>query len=367
MARRTTGAALVVLVALAATLVVVRTGAEDAERRPRAADAAEPAKASVRPVDRSGSSSAARPRERPTSLALARRLTSRFHLEITSGYRSPAHNAAVGGVARSFHTRGTRSNPGAVDLAGTRIDMRRARAWALRHVPNLAEAMVHAVCLLDEQRPWRVADGGMHLHLAFAVPASGDTHVDLSAGSGERGCPTPMDRFEMAVDAIEQQRADRVLTETRAARFTIRATTRALTDEDGRLVPRDRRSIVAARRAAQKTIGRARAARRREQRKHDAYQRYLVRLDEIAEREVGGELSHGQAAAVRKAIIASALSGKYGPLTASQRALVLADRTTLTEEPATTAPVDPPATTAPDSTASPPATTTAPVTTPAVP
>lgn len=41
-----------------------------------------------------------------------------FGLTITSGYRSPGHNAAVGGAPNSYHTKGTLALPGALDVAG---------------------------------------------------------------------------------------------------------------------------------------------------------------------------------------------------------------------------------------------------------
>ena len=57
-------------------------------------------------------------RKRQTSLQTADRLASKFDLTLTSGYRDPSHNAEVGGVEGSYHTRGTVKNPGAVDLVG---------------------------------------------------------------------------------------------------------------------------------------------------------------------------------------------------------------------------------------------------------
>lgn len=48
--------------------------------------------------------------------AKAAKLARMFDATITSGYRNPAHNAAVGGVAGSSHTKGTPANPGAHDF-----------------------------------------------------------------------------------------------------------------------------------------------------------------------------------------------------------------------------------------------------------
>lgn len=56
-------------------------------------------------------------------------------LRFTSGYRDPAHNARVGGVRNSGHTRGEK-----VDLVGTPQQMRDAAAWA---VANGGKPLIH--------------------------------------------------------------------------------------------------------------------------------------------------------------------------------------------------------------------------------
>lgn len=86
------------------------------------------------------------------TLSIANRLAKMFGLRITSTYRSPSHNAAVGGVPGSLHTHGSTANPGAVDLAGP--NLAGARAWAASHL-NLKELLVHDV------------GSGLHLHLGF--------------------------------------------------------------------------------------------------------------------------------------------------------------------------------------------------------
>jgi hypothetical protein len=57
---------------------------------------------------------------------LAAYLARRFDLEFTSGWRSVKHNAKIGGAPNSWHTRGTRRKPGAIDLAGALADERSA-------------------------------------------------------------------------------------------------------------------------------------------------------------------------------------------------------------------------------------------------
>lgn len=79
------------------------------------------------------------------SVALANLVDSKFGLHMTSGYRSPQHNAAVGGAPHSWHTRGTPGNPGAVDLVGPMKAMRAALAWVKANISGLAEAMIDNV------------------------------------------------------------------------------------------------------------------------------------------------------------------------------------------------------------------------------
>jgi Peptidase M15 len=49
-----------------------------------------------------------------------RELAAEMGLAITSGYRTPAHNRAIGGAEGSYHTRGSEAWPGALDIGGDR-------------------------------------------------------------------------------------------------------------------------------------------------------------------------------------------------------------------------------------------------------
>lgn len=69
-------------------------------------------------------------------------------LRLSSGYRDPAHNAAVGGVKNSWHTRGR-----AGDWSGSARDMAAGAAWARAN--GAREVLVHN------------AGSGQHLHVAF--------------------------------------------------------------------------------------------------------------------------------------------------------------------------------------------------------
>lgn len=80
----------------------------------------------------------------------AQRIGNQFKLEITSGHRSVAHNAAVNGVPNSLHIDGL-----AFDYVGTISNMSRAMRFAQDHPEIFSEVFVHNV------------GSGIHLHLAF--------------------------------------------------------------------------------------------------------------------------------------------------------------------------------------------------------
>lgn len=86
------------------------------------------------------------------TLAVAAYLSKQFGISISSSYRTPQHNAEVGGVPNSFHTHGSMANPGAIDFVPPSSA---ALNFATSHIAGLEEAMIHDV------------GSGLHLHLAF--------------------------------------------------------------------------------------------------------------------------------------------------------------------------------------------------------
>lgn len=113
-----------------------------------------------------------KPRKRPKRRAIFRdagkgkaahiyagRIAKRYGLTITSGYRSPSHNAAVGGAPNSFHVQGL-----AFDFVPKRSGfwgfLDRAKAWAMAKFSRRFEEVL-----------WRVSNHNIgdnpHLHLAF--------------------------------------------------------------------------------------------------------------------------------------------------------------------------------------------------------
>ena len=86
------------------------------------------------------------------TFTVARFLASKFGASISSSYRSPAQNAAVGGVPNSSHTRGTPSNPGAFDFVPPSGGM---QSFAGKNIAGIVENMIHDV------------GSGLHNHIAF--------------------------------------------------------------------------------------------------------------------------------------------------------------------------------------------------------
>ena len=86
------------------------------------------------------------------TFAVANFLASKFSASISSSYRSPAQNAAVGGVPNSSHTRGTPSNPGAFDFVPPSGGM---QGFVGSNISGVAENMIHDV------------GSGLHNHVAF--------------------------------------------------------------------------------------------------------------------------------------------------------------------------------------------------------
>jgi biotin carboxyl carrier protein len=103
----------------------------------------------------------------------AMQVANKFGLRYSSGYRTPQHNAAVGGVPNSLHTHGTPANPGAVDLVGPLGAMQQALAYA-RAKFGLQEGLIHDV------------GSGLHLHLGFFAKG-GKAMMDQLAVVGEKG------------------------------------------------------------------------------------------------------------------------------------------------------------------------------------
>jgi hypothetical protein len=83
-------------------------------------------------------------------LHTAQKIANQFRLHITSGHRTPQHNAQVGGVPGSLHVDGL-----AFDFVGAAQDMQRAYTWANSQPQVFSEVLVHNV------------GSGLHLHLAF--------------------------------------------------------------------------------------------------------------------------------------------------------------------------------------------------------
>ena len=81
-------------------------------------------------------------------LGYAQYIANNFGMRLSSGYRDPAHNAAVNGVPDSYHLTGR-----ALDFSGNSSQMNAAAAWARQN--GATEVLIHN------------AGSGMHLHVAW--------------------------------------------------------------------------------------------------------------------------------------------------------------------------------------------------------
>jgi hypothetical protein len=140
-----------------------------------------------------------------TLIAAGRSWAKKNGLRITSTHRDPAHNASVGGVPNSYHTRGSKKNPAAMDFVGSEASMQ-AGAQAARAAGF--SAMVHD------------AGSGRHLHVqndgagssmgggtsggAVITPAVGGS-VGRSGGRTRKSSSNP--ESGLTREQIQQQRA----------------------------------------------------------------------------------------------------------------------------------------------------------------
>lgn len=94
----------------------------------------------------------------------ARAFAQKYGLTITSSYRTPEHNRAVGGVPNSYHTRGSAANPQAFDFTPPS-----SVAAAAARRAGAAEVLIHN------------AGSGLHLHVG-GPPASAAAVLGRAGG-----------------------------------------------------------------------------------------------------------------------------------------------------------------------------------------
>lgn len=113
-----------------------------------------------------------------STTAFARALAARFGLSLGSGYRSPAHNAAVGGSPTSDHMKGTPANPGAWDVPVMWGD---PRGHAL-HKAALAAGIPQVIFNPGDHRD--------HVHLGFGGGGGPSSALGVG-GIGAVAAPAP--------------------------------------------------------------------------------------------------------------------------------------------------------------------------------
>ena len=117
--------------------------------------------------------------------AWARAIAAKFGLTISSSYRTPARNRAVGGVPNSWHIRGSARRPEAFDFSGSAQARARAQGW-FRKFTHPDETLIHD------------AGSGMHLHVGGLYRRGGwiggVRPVRLRTGTGSVGGPVQVGR-----------------------------------------------------------------------------------------------------------------------------------------------------------------------------
>jgi 3D (Asp-Asp-Asp) domain-containing protein/phage-related protein len=150
------------------------------------------------------------------TLAVTAFLDRKFGLTQSSGYRSPEHNAAIGGARGSHHTRGSAANPGATDSVGPLGAMNEMISYARQHVAGLVEAMVDNYAGLGNNAHLAFfAKGGMYGNTEGVIsgPFLGTFHSGGVAAQdgfayvqeGERMIPRSqqLDDGDLSIEALE--------------------------------------------------------------------------------------------------------------------------------------------------------------------
>lgn len=158
--------------------------------------------------------------QRDRTRAWADAFAQQFGLRITSSHRTPAQNRRAGGVANSFHIRGTRANPRAFDFLPPKQEALTALRGRVR--PRVAESMIH--------------DAGSGLHLHVGMFRRGGL-VGMRSGGRLAGAVRGATSFDAgALATLDQAIAD--ATETRLLILRARMLREARKGGDERVVKR---------------------------------------------------------------------------------------------------------------------------------
>lgn len=196
------------------------------------------------------------------TLGKAGKLASLFGLRVSSTYRDPAHNRAVGGVEGSLHTHGSLANPGATDLVGSLAAMQAGLAYARSHY-HPQEALIHDV------------GSGLHLHLGWfrrGGKRGKKKHKPPPALAPNRGRERALARGDRGLTKYDGEIADLERTYQQKDREF------GLSDEDF-LVEHDDGSITVDQGLLGKRVGELRQLLKLRKRIRDAIARYMAAVE----------------------------------------------------------------------------------------